>query len=438
MNTSQVVAQLMQLEAQPQTNLKSQVSSQNLIISAYQALNSRMAALQTAAEAFTAPNALTPTNPTWQAVKATSSSTSVTATATTGATVGGLAFDVTALSQSQLSTVKISSPNAVTTANALDITIGATTKHITVDPAKNTAQGVADAVNAAKIGVTAAVVTTSTGDTVLQFTGTKTGTANGFSITGLTDSTTNVRAAADAKLTVGDPAAGGYVVSSSTNTFTNLLSNVTLNVSKVETGVTVAVAADPDSIADKMQALVDSANGALAQIGQYSTYNSASKSGGPLVGDFTARQLQSSILSKASKGLDGYGSFKQFGVQLNKTGKLTFDRSAFLVAYSADPTKVQNGVANGLAKAFADVADGATDSITGSLTTAIQGANARVKDLKNRITDWDGRLAMRQQMLKRQFSAMESALGTTKNQATWLAGQIAGLPSWGGSSSSGN
>jgi flagellar hook-associated protein 2 len=431
MNTSQVIAQLMQLEARPQANLKAQVSSENLVISAYQAINSRMAALKTAAEAFTAPNALTPTNPTWKTVKATASDTSVTATATTGATVGNLTFDVKALAKAQVTTTSVAASGPVTTGSGIDLTVAGTTTHLNLTT--DTAQGVADAVNAAKLGVSAAVVTTSTG-TVLQFSGDKTGAANAFTVAGLSSPTNNIAAAADAKIAVGDPAAGGYVVTSATNTFTNLLTNVTLNVSQVATGVTVSVASNQDAIADKMQALIDAANGALAQIGSYASYNSETKTGGALTGDLTTRQLRDKIISTVSSGLSGYGSFKQFGVELDRGGKLTFDRSAFIVAYNADPAKVQNGVANGLAKSLDTVAIAATDFSTGTLTTAVQSGKDQIRNLNDRITDWDARLQMRQQMLKRQFAAMEAALGTLKNQSGWLAGQIGSLPS----SSSGN
>ena len=59
-NTTQIISQLMQIEAQPQNMLKSKVSAESTVLSAYQAVNSKFAALQTAAEAFTAPNSLTP------------------------------------------------------------------------------------------------------------------------------------------------------------------------------------------------------------------------------------------------------------------------------------------------------------------------------------------------------------------------------------------
>jgi flagellar hook-associated protein 2 len=439
MNTSQVIAQLMQIEATPQTNLKNQVSKQNLIISAYQAVNSRMAALKNAAEAFTPPNSLTPTNPTWQAVKATSSSSSVTATATAGATAGSLTFNVKSLAKAQVTTTATfdSSSSTAATASTVDFMIGGTLKQVDVTADKSV-QGVAKAINGAKIGVTASVITVSdpsdpsgTGTkTVLQLTGNSTGKANSFTVSGLSASTTDIASADDAKITVGtgDPATGGYTVTSPTNTFGNFISNVTLTVSKAEDGVTVNVTSDQDPIADKMQALIDAANGALAQIGTYSSYNKDTKAGGALTGDFTVRQLRDNILSSISNGMSGYGSYKQLGVQLDKSGKLTFDRNAFLVALNTDPSAVQNAVAGGLAKGLDTIAIAATDFVSGSLTTAIQAGNAQVKDLNDRISDWDVRLETRKTMLKRQFASMEAALGTLKNQSSWLAGQIAGLP----------
>jgi flagellar hook-associated protein 2 len=61
------------------------------------------------------------------------------------------------------------------------------------------------------------------------------------------------------------------------------------------------------------------------------------------------------------------------------------------------------------------------------LTTAIQSRNSQVKELNDRISDWDVRLDARQNALQRQYSALEVALGKLKNQSTWLAGQLAGL-----------
>src|SRR5207244_231470 len=131
--TTQVIAQLMQLAAQPQTNLKNQLTKENAVISAYQSVNAKMNALQTAAEAFTPPSALIPTNPTWQAAKATSSSSAVVATASAGATAGSFTFDVTALAKAQVTTARgFTATDPITTGSGLDLTVGATTTHINV------------------------------------------------------------------------------------------------------------------------------------------------------------------------------------------------------------------------------------------------------------------------------------------------------------------
>src|SRR5256714_6819126 len=254
----------MQIEAQPQNMLKSKVSAESTVLSAYQAVNSKFAALQTAAEAFTAPNSLTPTNPTWQATKATSSASSVTATAGTGANPGSYPFNVTALAQSQVTTADVTSSGggAVTTGSGLDLTIGGKTTHITVGT--DTAQGVADAINGAKTGVSASVVTTTTGQTILQFTGTSTGAANAFTIAGLQAGTNNISTAQDAQVTVGNPASGGYTVGSSTNTLTNVIPNATLNVSPGANRAPGKAAAQADSIAPKKQAMIDPADNRLA------------------------------------------------------------------------------------------------------------------------------------------------------------------------------
>jgi flagellar hook-associated protein 2 len=430
LQTTQVIAQLMQVAAQPQTVLKSEVASENKVVSAYQSVNSRLLAVQTAAEAFTAPSALVPTNPTWQSVKATSSSSAVVATATAGAATGSFNFDVTALAKAQVSTAVMDPAAPGTTGAGIDLTVGSTTTHL--DPTADTPQGVADAINKAKLGVSAALVTTTQG-TVLQLTG-STGTANAFSVAGLNGSLTDVTGAADAEITVGDPAHGtGYTVTSGTNTFSNIIPNVTLTVNQQTTGgVSVNVASDTGAIADKMQALVDSVNGALSQISSQTAYNAASKSGGPLMGDFAVRSIQSNLLSTVSSGVGGYGDLKQLGVQLDRSGNLTFDRNAFTAAYAANPSGVQTAVANGLAKSLDGVAKAATDPISGNLTTAIQGHHSQVTRLTKQISDWDVRLTAKQAAYQKQFTGLEVALGKMKDQSSWLSSQIAGLPTTSG------
>jgi flagellar hook-associated protein 2 len=373
---------------------------------------------------------LNPVNPTWQAVKASSSSTAVTATATTGASASSTTFTVSNLAKTEIQRIQLNDGDQIASGSTLSLTVGtggdALNSLVPVEPT-DTIEDVARTINSLKFGVTASIVNTDQGK-MLQLAADKPGAANAFSITGFAAGPTSTLAAgSDAKITVGDPLNGGYTVSSTSNTFTNVIPGVTFTATDTASNVTVTVAPDPGSIADKMQALIDAANGALTQIGTSTAYNPSAKTGGPLSGDYTVRQLQANIMSGVSNGASDYGSFKQFGVQLDSTGKLKFDKSAFLDAYAKDPVGVQTATADGFAKAMEDIADKATNSTTGSLTTAIQSRNTQVKELNDRISDWDVRLDARQNALQRQYSALEVALGKLKNQSTWLAGQLAGL-----------
>jgi flagellar hook-associated protein 2 len=49
--------------------------------------------------------------------------------------------------------------------------------------------------------------------------------------------------------------------------------------------------------------------------------------------------------------------------------------------------------------------------------------------MQKSIDDWDVKLQSKQDALTRQYAALEVALGKMKDQSSWLAGQIANLPS---------
>ena len=428
LSTSALVSQMMQLEAAPQSRIKSKVTNEQTVISAYQSINSKLAALETAAAAI-GTGSLTATN-NWGAAKASSSSTSVTATAAAGARPGSLTVDVTKLARAQVSTMVVPAGQdaASATATKVEFTVGGTA--VSVDITDHSAKGVADAINKTDIGVRATVVTTSGGGTVLQLSATKTGKAHEFEVTGgLTTTPSTAIAASDAELLVGDqtPGAGGYKLTSDTNTFANLLPGVSVTVSKLETGVQVDVAADPASVAAKVKAMVDAANSVLAEVTKQSSTSTDSKgkvTAATLTGDNLVRNLSSKMIGQASAGLAGYGSFKQVGVEITREGKITFDQDKFLTAYAADPAMAKTAM-----NSLADTLKGTADAAQKSVTTVVQSHNSMISTLNDQIANWDVRLATRQDALQRQFSHLEVALGKLKDQSSWLAGQISSLPS---------
>jgi flagellar hook-associated protein 2 len=132
------------------------------------------------------------------------------------------------------------------------------------------------------------------------------------------------------------------------------------------------------------------------------------------------------VLAAVSSGSITHGSLKQFGVELDTKGKLSFNRDTFLKAYQADPAKTRTALGE-LATTVETVAKRAADPVTGTLTTQIQSSDTKVRDLNSRIANWDTRLKARETALQRQFGGLEVALGKLKDQSNWLAGQIASL-----------
>src|SRR3990170_3859266 len=95
LNTTDLINSLMQLEALPQTQLKKKVSGSQAMISALQGLNTKIASLATLATDTAKPAAL-------DLFKATSSSTTATTAVRAGASAGQMNVVVTTLAQAQV------------------------------------------------------------------------------------------------------------------------------------------------------------------------------------------------------------------------------------------------------------------------------------------------------------------------------------------------
>jgi flagellar hook-associated protein 2 len=120
LSTGSMIASLLQVEAAPQTRLKSKLSTAQNVVSSYQSVNAKLVALKNASADVGALS-------TWRSIKPTSNSTSVTATAVggTNTTTGSLTFDVVELAKGQSNTARIATSGDVTSADSFTVQIGA-------------------------------------------------------------------------------------------------------------------------------------------------------------------------------------------------------------------------------------------------------------------------------------------------------------------------
>ncbi len=409
-DTNSLISQLMTVAAQPQTQLKNQLSVQQNTLTAYQSINTKLTALQAAADAVKQAS-------TWGATKAVSSSTAVVASTTSAAIAGSAAtFDVIRMATAQISTVAATGAVVAAPPNGIDVIDSAgVTHHLAL--ADGSASAVATAVNNAGLGIRATVINTDSGP-LLQFTSTATGAAGAFTINGLDTPPQTLVAGRDAQIAVGNPAAGGYTLSSSTNTFNNVIPGVTFSIGAVASGVTVAVSSDATAISDKMKALVDAANATLAELGKHTG------KGGVLESDFQISSIANSVLSAISRGDGANTSFASIGVQLTSKGELAFDATAFTSAYAADPAKAQATAATSLA---ATVSSLAMKSSTVTLSPLINSGTSQVSQLNKQISDWDTRLASQRTAMQAKYAAMEVALQKLEATSSYLTSALAAI-----------
>ena len=338
MDTSSIITQLMQLERQPVTRLEQKKTAATAESAAYQGLNTKFVALQAAGDKLTQASF-------WQGRKATSDSTSVTASASTAALTGSFTFDVeqVAAAQSYVSAATFSSTSAsATSSSSITITKGAGTP-VVVDVGDGSLATVVARINASSAGIKAAATQVSAGVFRLQLTSTTTGALSDFTIADGGNATplgalNELVAGKNAEIAVGEVGAPGrYTVSSASNTVADILPGVTLTVKGEATGVTVNVTADVDTVSAQVDGMVQAANNVLAEIKKLTAYDTKTSKGGPLVGDSTLRALQQEVLRIAGSAVGGSSSTAAAGVELNRDGTLKFTKATFADAFNADP-----------------------------------------------------------------------------------------------------
>lgn len=404
-----LITQLMAAAALPQTQLQDQLGTQQTQIATYQTINSKLASVLTAGQKLTDAT-------TWSATSATSTSSAVVASSAAGAPLGSTTFDVTAIAQAQISTVAADAGGTVVSNPAAGIVVNGTSISLT----SGSASDVAAAINGAKVGVSANVVQTDTGQ-VLQLTGLKTGATTGaFSATGFDNTAQTVVTAQDAKITVGTVGAGGYTVSSATNTFADVIPGVTFSVSAPASGVTISVGNGAQTISDAVQSLVTSANTAMAEM------NNDTGQGAVLATNSSVEAITQSMLSAVSRGTATGASLNTYGIDVDKNGVMSFDPTAFAAAYAADPAGTQQAISD-FATALNTTTSNATDPTYGSITTAISAGQTTASSLNTQINTWNDRLTQIKNAYTAKFTAMETALAKLQSQQTYLTSMFTSL-----------
>ena len=343
LNTTEIIASLMAIEKLPQDAMVARQETAKNQLSSYASVRAKLTALGTAANVLA-------TTAKWNQRTATSTNSSTaTVTATSTATVGSLTFSVDRVATAHglsSATAIASTSTVVASGGTVSIDLGDGAGPHTIDVGGGTLQEVAAAINGAGLGIRATTVNTGAGFR-LQMNSTATGADSAFTVDGLDASvggTVVTNEGVDAQLTIGT-GPGAYSVTSSSNTFSDLMPGVSVTAVAVSASpVTVNVAENVTALSDAVKALVEAANAALSEISMRTAFNAETKSGASLNGDATMRRAAQEITRSVAVavGASSLGSVGAAGVSLDRTGRLTFDADKFSKAYAAEPAAVRN------------------------------------------------------------------------------------------------
>jgi flagellar hook-associated protein 2 len=414
-------------ESGPQSQITNQTNSDDNQIAGLTALSTALTGLQTALSELTSSS----TYQTYDAAfSANSTSASGVGTATTlpDASPGTYNVSVSQLAAAQTS---ISSPTASGNAvggGSLDITVGANTMDVTVSSSDDL-ETIASNINNASDnpGVTASVVAGTNGEQ-LVLTSTETGTANAFTVSAGTNSSSGLTtlasqldapttAAANAELTV-----DGIPATSSTNTVTGVLTGVTMDLTSTGSS-TLTISQSTTPITTAVNDFVTAYNTYNSEVSELDSYNSTTGEAGVLLGDPTLNAIQNQINQVISSTVQGnsIGNLATLGITRNSDGSLSLNDVTFADALSSDPSTIQNLFAstNGIGTQLNNLVTNYSSS-SGIIQTRINDLNSNVTDLQTQQTALNARMATYQEQLVQQYSNLDTLMTSLDNTSSYL------------------
>ena len=337
--------------------------------------------------------------------------------ATSQATAGSHTVTVQQLAQSStFASSAISASDPLT--GSLTLHIGsASSQTVSVDPANPTLSGLAATINQAGIGVSASVVTDSTGSrlSLISQTG---GTAGQITIdsNGLTDSTTGGslaltqgQAGQDAKLTV-----DGVAITSGSNTLTSAISGVSMQLLGTSSQpIQVQIDNDTQSVTTALTTLVKDYNAVVsalsAQEGKDSSGNAQPLFGSPIISSLQ-QTLSSALTAQAGTSLS---TISQVGLSLNSNGTLSLNTDQLNTALTSNFAGVQAFFqnSNGFGLGLEHAVNGAGTSTPTALLSETQQANSTAEtSLNNNISTMDARIATQKTTLTTELNQANQTL----------------------------
>jgi len=246
----------------------------------------------------------------------------------------------------------------------------------------------------------------------------------------------------------------GVAITKDSNTVSDVISGVTLNLLKEGGTTTVDVDNDDAAVTSRINSFVKSFNDAMTLLNKQSSYDATTKTAGLLSGDSTVRmvktQLQSILTTPLAGATGTFTMLSEIGITTNRSdGTLAVDSTKLAKAVDADFDSVvelftkNGGVSNlqteqyGVAEQFNTVLErlthayeGPSSRTNGLISSRIQGLKSTMSGIDTQIDNMEVRMTRREEALKKQYTAMETLVSSLTTQGNSLISYLNSLGSW--------
>ncbi len=382
-------------------------------------------------------------------VAVSSNTSAISIGSTQGSAVSGShQIDVTQLAASQRnrSSEYTSSTETLNSGSAFDITVtsNGSTQTISVDAGDDTPAGVVAAINASGTGFTATLIDTGTAGAnyriVLQG---PSGADNAFTVSSTPDlgfhtAGNQLQSAANALLTV-----DGMSIERTSNTISDAISGVTLNLNAVASGTSLQVTNDTTTLKEKLKELVATYNVVQVVLNELSDPDSTEEEvGGALSNDMAFVRsvrdaIYAAVTTDSSTPSGDVSALRDLGIELTKTGTLSFNEATYdevvLNNFSDVVTMLSAGTTNqsaydgadqGLAFDSMEVINGLMDSIDGIFAVREDTATQQLRTYEDRLLAIELRMEKVYQSYLKQFSVMEDLVNTLNGTRDYVKQQL--------------
>ncbi len=470
LDVSGIVANLMAAERQPLTAINVKVASDQAKLSGFGILKSALSQFQSALKGLA-------DGAKFQGLSATLADSAVASvSASSSATPGSYALEVSSLAKAQKliaagqtsASAAISDGSGATTTLSFDFgTIampvggsfstatgqytgasftsnGADSKSVVIDASNNSLLGIRDAINKANIGVSATLVNDGSATPYrLVLTHNTTGVSNSMKISVLGDASISALLSQDPASNTGQALSetasaqnanfkiDGIAVTKTSNTITDAIQGVTLNLSKTNVGTpsSITVARDTAAVTKEVNSFVTAYNSIHKTLADASAFNTTTRKGAVLYGDSSVAMIQNQLRRVLSTPVAGEASaftlLSQVGVSFQSGGTLAVDN-----------TKLQTAISNnfsdmaGLFAAVGKASDSLVNSLLGTggvIASRTDGLNASLKRLDQNKQTFSARLVNTEARYRAEFAALDKMISSMSTTSSFLTQQLDNL-----------